>query len=130
MSYPNYRDLERRFGVTWRDLAELEPGLTELLWSARQACVTCRRWSDVDRVFSPIRNTLARLIGFAGKNYGHSILGSLGAYQVAYWKLYDAVAGLLPGRSGAVADTLEKQPGESLAETCPRASAAPATATV
>ena len=92
----NFRDLERTYAITWRDLAELEPRLAELLWGARQACVTCRRWSDVDQAFAPIRDTLAGLIGFSSTRRGHPILGSVGAYEVAYWRLYDAVAGLLP----------------------------------
>ena len=117
--YPNFRDLERLSGITWRDLAELEPKLGELLWGARQACVTCRRWSDVDRAFAPIRNTLAELVGFAGKNRRHPVLGGPEAYEVAYWKLYDAVAGLLPGRAGGAAEAPEKQRGETVAETCP-----------
>src|SRR5215831_18775741 len=95
--YPNFRDLERFYGVTWHDLVEMESRLAELLWTARQARVTCRRWSDVDRVFAPIRNSLAELLGFAGENHGHPILGGPGAYSIAYWKLYDTVAGLLPG---------------------------------
>jgi hypothetical protein len=97
-SYPNFRDLERLSGITWRDLAELEPRLAELLWGARQAAVTCRRWADVDRAFSPIRNALGGLVGSAGEHQGHPVLGGAGAYEVAYWKLYDTVAGLLAGR--------------------------------
>jgi hypothetical protein len=126
--YPNIQDLERISGITWRDLTELEPRLGELLWEARQVCVTCRRWSDVDRVFPPIRNTLAELVGFAGKHHGHPILGGPGAYQVAYWKLYDAVAGLLPARATAAEEALEKPREETVAETCLGESAALATA--
>jgi hypothetical protein len=29
--YPTFRDLERRHGVTWHELVELEPWLAELL---------------------------------------------------------------------------------------------------
>jgi hypothetical protein len=97
--YRNYRHLEKLFGVTWRDLVELEPTLGELLGTARQTSVICRRWVDVDRFFAPIRNTLATLVGFTGKNHRHPALGSAKAYEVAYWKLYDAVACLLPTRS-------------------------------
>jgi hypothetical protein len=114
-AYPNYRDLERVHGITWHDLVGLEPTLAELLWAARQACVTCRRWSDVERAFARIRDTLAGLVGFAGRNHRHRVLGSAGAYDVAYWKLYDAMAGLLPVRAGGAEEALEKQPGETAA---------------
>ena len=127
--YPNFRDMERLSGITWGELAALEPRLGDLLWVARGACVTCRRWSDVERVFAPIRTTLAELVGFAGKHHRHHVLGTAGAYQVAYWKLYDAVAGLLPGCPGCAEETLETQRGGIGAETCPpESSTAPARA--
>ena len=122
--YPNIQDLERQSGITWRQLAEQEPGLEDLLWRARQACVTCRRWSDVDRVFAPIRNVLAELAGFASRNHRHPVLGCAGAYQVAYWKLYDAVAGLLPGRAGCANGLWETHCGQIVTETHPAAPAA------
>jgi hypothetical protein len=117
--YPNFRHLERLAGVTWHELVGLEPRLAELLWGARQACVNCRRWSDVERFFSPIRNTLAGLVGFAGKHHRHAVLGSAGAYEVAYWRLYDAVAGLLPGRAGreTAAEPSPRQPAAAVAAT-------------
>lgn len=96
--YRNCRHLEKLVGFSWHDLVELEPTLDELLWTARQTSVICRRWADVDRVFEPIRNTLAGLVGFTGKNHRHPVLGSTKAYEVAYWKLYDEVAGLSPAR--------------------------------
>ena len=107
--YPNFRDLERCHGVTWHQLVELDSRLAELLWKARQACVTCPRWSDVDRVFVPLCSSLAELVGFARRDGWHPVLASPGAYQVAYWKLYDAVAGLLPGRAGGAKETMEQQ---------------------
>jgi hypothetical protein len=109
-TYPNYRTLERLSSVSWHDLIGMEPVLADLLWQARQACVRCRRMSDVDRVFAPIRNALADLVGVTGKHRAHPVLGGPGAYEVAYWRLYDAVAGLLPGRAG---DTAEARPAES-----------------
>jgi hypothetical protein len=99
--YSTFQDLERFAGITWQEMTALEPRLGEMLWEARQRCVTCRRWSDVERVFAPIRNALAELVGLARKNQGHPVLGSSGAYEVAYWKLYDAVAGLFPPRAGS-----------------------------
>jgi hypothetical protein len=99
--YPNFRDVERLTGITWHSLVKLEPRLEELLLRAQQGGVRCRSWSDVARVFLPIRNTLVDLVGFAGHNHRHPVLGSTGAYEVAYWRLYDAVAGLLPEHAGA-----------------------------
>ena len=58
MSYPNHREAERHADITWNELTEREPQLNELLWQARGASVGCRRWSDVERTFAPIRNAL------------------------------------------------------------------------
>jgi hypothetical protein len=101
--YRNFRHLEELFGVTWRDLVELEPTLEELLRIAQQRSVLCRRWADVDRFFAPIRSTLSGLVGLTRKNQGHPVLASAQAYEVAYWKLYDAVAGMLPVGPGGAA---------------------------
>jgi len=94
--FPNYRDLERVRGIFWHELVQREPGLAELLWQAHRAGSVCRCWSDVDRAFTPVSCALARLIGFAGTHRGHPVLGSPAAYDIAYWKLYDAVAALVP----------------------------------
>jgi hypothetical protein len=115
---PKVRDLERIHGITWRELAELEPRLVDLLWEARQACVNCRRWSDVDRAFAPLREALAELVGFGGENHRHPVLGSAGAYQVVYWKLFDAVALLLLARASS-ADGPPKTRREGVAGTHP-----------
>jgi hypothetical protein len=96
----NLRDLERRHGITWHELVDGEPRLAELLWEARRAGAACRRWSDVDRAFAPIRESLTRLVGSAGTPHGHRLLGGPAAYHIAYWKLYDAVAALMPGAGG------------------------------
>jgi anti-anti-sigma factor len=98
--YPNVDDVQRTHGVAWGELVELEPQLEALLWRARQAGAKCRTLTDVARVLSPLQGELAGLIGFLGKHHRHPVLGSVGAYEVAYWKLYDAVAGLLPARAG------------------------------
>jgi hypothetical protein len=116
LSCPNYRDLERCYGVTWHELVEREPRLAELLWQARQAYARCRRWADVDREFPPINLALQKLIGFSGKNRWHPVLGSVGAYEVAYWKLYDAVAGLLPVRSAAAEEMAEMRQEDTTPE--------------
>ena len=94
--YPKTEELECRHKVTWSELVELEPELDPLLWEARKAGATCRDWVNVSRVFAPFRNSLSNLVGFASSHRGHRVLGSLGAYEVAYWKLYNAVVGLLP----------------------------------
>jgi hypothetical protein len=43
--YRNYRHLEKLFGVTWRDLVEVEPGLEEWfgLWTKRGANSSSRQ---------------------------------------------------------------------------------------
>ena len=128
--YPNLRDVERQSGITWHELVELEPRLAKLLWESRRACGTCRRWSDVDRVFSPIRGTLAELVGFARNSRWHPVLVSPGAYQVAYWKLYDAVAGLLPCQAGSADEILETQQTEMLVKSYPAESQATGTVRV
>ena len=117
--YPDFRDLEPLSGVTWLDLVGLEPELEKLLWKARQACVSCRCWMDVERVFASVRNTLSDLIGFAGKYHQHPVLGSTGAYQVAYWKLYDAVAGLFSADAFCRDETTEEQQKEIVADPQP-----------
>jgi hypothetical protein len=128
--YPNFWELELLTCVTWQDLVELEPRLGHLLWQARQAGASCLCGADVDRAFPPIRNALVELVGFAGHNHRHPVLGSNGAYVVAYWKLYDAVAGLVPRRAGGAAEAPEKRRGEPVGETCPTEAAATATARV
>ena len=118
--YQDFREVETIYHVTWHELVELESRLAKLLWEARQAGVSCRRWSDADRVFAPFRARLAELVGLAGRNRRHRVLGSVGAYEVAYWKLYAAVAELLPGHGGPE-EAPEKRRGETAAETCPAA---------
>jgi anti-anti-sigma factor len=50
----------------------------------------------VQREFAPLRNALTELVGFSSRHSRHPLLGSVGAYEVAYWRLHDAVSGLLP----------------------------------
>ena len=118
---PNLRDVECHAGVTWHDLVELESRMAKLLWEARQAGVTCRRWSDVSRVFAPIQNSLAGLVGFARKGRWHPVLVSVGAYQVAYWTLYAAVVGLLPGRAGGASPLSSETLADGLGVLPPKA---------
>jgi anti-anti-sigma factor len=93
---PQVQDLERAHRVAWGQLAELEPRLAELLWQARAAGAGCCGWEDVERVFAPFLNAVAELVGLRGRHHNHPVLGSVGAYEVAYWRLREAVAGLLP----------------------------------
>jgi anti-anti-sigma factor len=106
---PNVVDVQRSYGVTWGQLVELERHLETLLEGAQQAGARCRCFTDVDRVFGPLRNELAGLVGFAGKYHRHPILGTAGAYEVAYWTLYDAVAGSVAGRAGSANEAPVKQ---------------------
>jgi hypothetical protein len=94
--FPKVQALERAHGLTWGELAGMEPRLAELLWQARVAGARCRGWEDVPQAFAPFRNAVAEILGFRGKHRGHPVLGSVGAYEVAYWRLQDAVSGLLP----------------------------------
>jgi hypothetical protein len=126
--YPNFRDLEKSSGMTWHELVELESRLARLLWEARHACVSCRRWPDVEKAFAPIRNSLTDLLGFAGKHHRHPVLGNHEAYQIAYWKLYDAVAGLLPYHNNGAEETLDEQRAELFAKASPPQSTSTATA--
>ena len=93
---PSVQDLERSHAVTWGELAGLEPQLADLLWRARAAGAGCGGWEDVERVFAPFRDAVAELVGFRGRHRRHPVLGSVGAYEVAYWRLREAVSGLLP----------------------------------
>jgi hypothetical protein len=106
--YPSVNDVQRTFGVSWSQLVELEPQLETLLGQVRLADPRNRTFTDVDRIFGPLRNELAALIGFAGKHHSHPVLGSSGAYEVAYWKLYDAVAKLLPNRAAGAQEAPAK----------------------
>jgi hypothetical protein len=127
--YPNFRDLEQIHAITWFELAELEPRLQELLWQARKVGGACRQWSEVDRAFAPIRNSLTELVGFGRRNPQHSILCGTEAYQVAYWKLYDAVAGLLRRCPGVAEEAPKLRRREQIVETWPVRSAAMVAAT-
>ena len=116
--YRNFRHLEKLFGVTWHHLVELEPTLEELLLTAQEMSAKCHRWADVDRFFVPIGNRLSGLVGFAARNHGHPVLASANAYDVAYWKLYDTVACLLPTRTaGAEAAGAARKLASSLSIT-------------
>jgi hypothetical protein len=91
----------------------MEPALEGLLGPARQTSDIYRRWADVDRFFVRIGNALAGLVGLAGKNHRHPILGSAKAYEVAYWKLFDEVVGALPARFDGV------EAARAARKTCP-----------
>jgi hypothetical protein len=90
------QELERVHGVTWGQLTGLEPRLNELLWKAREDGARCQSQEEASWVFGPIRNAVAELVGFRGRHRNHPVLGSVGAYEVAYWRIYAAVVSLLP----------------------------------
>jgi anti-anti-sigma factor len=96
--YPSVHEVQRIYKVAWEEIVPLVPPLEGLLWRARMAGASCRTLTDVSRAFRPLREELAGLVGFGGKHRDHPVLGSTAAYEVAYWKLYDAVAGLVPRR--------------------------------
>jgi len=106
MTYPRVHELERAHGVTWQELTRQEPRLDELLWQARADGARCRDREDVARVFAPLRGALTELIGFRGRHRNCPVLGSVGAYEVAYWRLREAVSGLLP-RPATLQDAAE-----------------------
>jgi hypothetical protein len=101
----NVHDLEQAHGVTWAELAELEPLLADLLRRARTAGAGCGGWEDAGRLFAPFRDAVAELVGFRCRRSTHAVLGSVGAYEVAYWRLYDGVVGLLPRLEGVPGST-------------------------
>jgi hypothetical protein len=107
MTYPRVHDLERAHAVTWQEPTWLEPRLAELLWQARADGARGRDREDVVRAFAPLRGALAELIGFLGRHRDCPVLGSVGAYEVAYWRLHEAVSGLLP-RPATVQDAVEE----------------------
>ena len=90
--YRSVKEYEELHGVTWDQLAELEPELAELLKVARMVGDGCRKWHDVERGFNQFKNDIVRLVGFCGKHRDHPILGTQAAYDVVYWKLRNAVA--------------------------------------
>jgi hypothetical protein len=100
---PDMDEMERIHGVTFGRLVDLEPQLEALLWQARQAGATCGSRADVGRTFSRLRDQLSGLIGFSSQHHRHPVLSSVGAYEVAYWKLFHAVADLVPGQASPAA---------------------------
>jgi hypothetical protein len=68
----------------------------------------------VERAFAPFRSAAAELVGFVSSNSRHPVLGSVGAYEVAYWRLYNAVSGLVH-RLAAVREA-QNAPAETAAQ--------------
>jgi hypothetical protein len=94
---PDVDQMEYHHGVTFGQLVNQEPRLERLLWEARKVGATCRSQADVLQAFATVRNQLSELIGFSSRHRVHRLLGSVGAYEVAYWKLFHAIADLVPG---------------------------------
>src|SRR5262249_34443328 len=116
--YPNVNDVQHTFGVSWGELVELEPQLEILLRRVRLTGARSRTGTDADQVFGPLRNELAALVGFAGKHHSHPVLGSAGAYEVAYWTLYDAVARLFSDRAANAQEIPAKQRAGRVPSSC------------
>jgi anti-anti-sigma factor len=90
--------MERTYSLRFTTLIDLEPRLQSLLWDARQAGARCRNSSDFKLAISFVQNRLAGVVGFSSANCNHRILGSVGAYQVVYWKLLRTVAECVPAQ--------------------------------
>ena len=86
------KDMECMHKVTWDQLAELEPQLSTLLDEARSVGRCCRTWREVEKNWTPFKSPIQRVVGLFGKHRGHSVLGTVAAYDVVYWKLHNAVA--------------------------------------
>jgi hypothetical protein len=95
-NFPKVHDLEQAHGVTWHELAALEPRLNELLWQARADGARCSERDEMERVFASLTDALAELVGFRGRHRRCPVLGSVGAYEVAYARLHEAVFEFLP----------------------------------
>jgi hypothetical protein len=87
------KDVERCCGVSWNELADLEPELDRLLRRVQREAGGIRSWREVAQTFAVIRSEMADMVGFSGKHWRHPVLGTAEAYDVAHWKLYAAVAG-------------------------------------
>jgi hypothetical protein len=68
-----------------RPVVEIKPGQAREHYGAEVYAVHSR--------FTPFKNDIVWLVGFAGKHRGHPVLGTHKAYDVVYWKLRNAVAG-------------------------------------
>jgi hypothetical protein len=106
-SIPKFQNLEQAFAVTWSELVAQEPQLNELLWQARAAGAHCSCWEDVPRLFAPFRGAPAELVGYLSRHSRHRVLGSVGAYEVAYRRLYNAICELLAPPAGVPVTTVE-----------------------
>src|SRR5262245_20110307 len=91
--YESYKEYEKQYGLTWRELTAAEPELSRLLKQAEQAGNGCRPIDQINRRFTPFRSRIASLVGFCGKHAGHPLLGTQAAFDVTYWRLRNAVAG-------------------------------------
>jgi hypothetical protein len=89
----NVSDIEKMHGVQWPDLVEHEPELERLLRLATMVGDACQSYADEERGWTQFKEPIANLVGFFGKNKGHPILGTRGAYDVVYWRLHNALVG-------------------------------------
>jgi len=90
--FRSVREMEKIHSITFKQLAAEERELDRLLSIAQMVGNACRSWHDVERGFNQFKNDILKLVGFCGKHSGHPVLGTVGAYDVVYWKLHNAVA--------------------------------------
>ena len=90
--YTSVREMEKIHNIKWEQLAAEEPELDRLLSIAQMVGNACRSWHDVERGFNQFKNDILRTVGFQSKHNNHPVLGTVGAYNVVYWKLHNAVA--------------------------------------
>lgn len=73
--------------LLWRDLAREEPRLTQLRKQARQVAGDNPHFCANGVWYREIKPQLIRLVGWGRK--GHSLLGTMAAYDLAYQTIYD-----------------------------------------
>lgn len=86
------KTMERMHGLNWSELVQMEPELGRLLTFARMVGDCCMNWRDVDRGWGQFKDRIADVVGYLGRHRSHPVLGTVGAYDVVYWKLHNAVA--------------------------------------
>lgn len=85
-------DIEHREntnGITWTELATMEPRLADLLEHAKNS----RDWiCDSEKRWALFKQPIAKLVGFHRRD-GDPRLRTMGAYDVVYAKLWNTVSG-------------------------------------
>lgn len=79
--------------MSWKKIIEIEPRLQELYEKARK--LSKRKDKDIDRIwggFTGLKSELCRLVGYDMDVY-NEVLCTSEAYEIAYRKIYNALAG-------------------------------------